>query len=76
MLDFHFIKDKLNSFRLRVVTRIKNLHVDLYVEKSPKESLSYSNLSELTPEQRYVLELEKDGKLRQIAKGVWEYTKR
>lgn len=72
MLNLNFFKNKLNSFRLRVVTRIKSYYIDLYVEKSPE--VSYPDPSELTPEMRYVLELEKAGKLRQVAKGMWEYT--
>lgn len=72
MIDFRSLGNKLNSFRLRVVTRIKSYYIDLYVEKSPE--VSYPDPSELTPEMRYVIELEKAGKLRQVAKGMWEYT--
>lgn len=66
MLDFRFIKDKLRGFRLRVFTRIKSFDIFLYVKRLPQR--------ELTPQRRYLLELEKAGKVRQVAERMWEFT--
>lgn len=74
MFDFRFIKDKLRGFVMRLRTNIKSFDVILYVKRVPKEAVSYPNPSELTPEKRYVLELEKAGKLRQVGDGIWQYT--
>ncbi len=73
MLIFNFVKNKLTGFRLRVVSRIKSFYIDFYVEKLPKSRLCYSNLSELTKEQQYVLQLEKAGKIEKVADGMWEF---
>ena len=74
MFDFRFIKDKLRGFVMRLRTNIKSFYIDLYVERVPKEAVSYPNPSELTPARLYVLELEKSGKLRKVEEGMWEYT--
>lgn len=79
MFNFSFdpvnLKKKLAGFVVRFFACTELYEIYVKFRKFPKESLSYSNLNELTPEQRYVLELEKAGKLRQVAKGMWEYTK-
>ena len=66
MLDFRFIKDKLRGFRLRVFARIKSFDIQLYVKRFPQKNL--------TPQRRYILALEKEGKLRQVAENMWEFT--
>ena len=73
MFILNFVRNKLTGFRLRIVTRIKYFYVDFYVEKLPKRRLCYSNFSELTKEQLYILQLEKAGKLRKVTDGMWEF---
>ena len=75
MFNLSFVKDKLRGFRLWVSTRIKNHYIELYVREIPQEDWTYTHSSELTAEQLYVFELEKAGRLRKVAKGMWQYTK-